>query len=67
MYNEIKKIQELLWKHDDMMDQETLFELQELVCKLALRIAKKEKKPEQIVKDFPYLYERKITNGRQDL
>jgi len=64
MYNEIKKIQQLLWKHDDMMQQEDLFELQELVAELALGIAQKEKKTEQLAKDFPYLYERKAINGR---
>ena len=64
MYNEIKKIQKLLWKHDDMMDQEDLFELQELVMELALRIAEKEKKTEQLIKDFPNLYKLETENGR---
>ena len=64
MYNEIKKIQKLLWKHDDMMDQEDLFELQEQVMELALRIAEKEKKTEQLIKDFPNLYKLEMENGR---
>ena len=64
MYNEIKKIQKLLWKHDDMMDQEDLFELQEQVMELALRIAEKEKKTEQLIKDFPNLYKLETENGR---
>ena len=57
MYNEIKKIQKLLWKHDDMMDQETLFDVQDLVGALAKKIAEKEHKTEQLVKDFPHIYE----------
>ena len=64
MYNEIKKIQKLLWKHDDMMEQETLFELQDLVAGLALNIAKRENKTAQLACDFPFLYERKLSDGR---
>lgn len=64
MYEEIKNIQKLLWKHDDLMDQETLFEVKELVIKLALRIAEKEKKTDQLIKDFPNLYKRETENGR---
>ena len=67
MYNDIKKIQTLLWKHDDMMQQETLFELQEVVAGLALRIAEKEKRTEEIVKDFPHLYARRTINGRKGI
>lgn len=56
MYNEIVHIQKLVWKDDDRMDQETLFELQENVADLALMIAQKEGKAEQLVKEFPWLY-----------
>ena len=62
MYNEIKMIQKLLWKDDDLMHQETLFELQEQVANLALKIANREKKTAQLVKDFPHLYERKMAD-----
>lgn len=44
MYGELKKIQKLVWKHDDLMDQETLFELQEELAVLTLKIAEKEGK-----------------------
>ncbi len=57
MYEDIKKIQKLLWKDDDLLRQETLFEIQECVAELALKIAKREKKTTQLVGDFPYLYE----------
>ena len=64
MYKDIKRVQELLWKDDDLMNQETLFELQELVAELTLKIANREKKTAQLVKDFPHLYERKMANER---
>jgi len=56
MYNELKKIQELLWKSDDRMDQDTLFELQGYVAEIILKAANKEKKTNDLVKSFPWLY-----------
>ena len=64
MYKQIKKVQELLWKDDDMMNQETLFELQECVADLALKIATKENKTKELAEDFPFLYERKMIDDR---
>ena len=63
MYNAIARIQKLLWKDDDMINQETLFELQELIAEIALKIANREKKTAQLVKDFPHLYERNMADG----
>lgn len=57
MYNDLKKIQKLLWKSDDRMDQETLFELQELVAELTLKVAQKEKKVDDLLKNFKWLYQ----------
>lgn len=42
MYEKLEKIQELLWKNDDLMDQDTLFELQDKVAELILEVAGKE-------------------------
>jgi len=56
MYESIAHIQKLLWKDDDRMDQETLFELQEYVAKLALGIAQKEGRVDDLLREFPYLY-----------
>jgi len=56
MYNELKKIQQLLWKSDDRMDQDTLFELQDYVAELVLKVAEKENKVDDLIKSFPYLY-----------
>lgn len=55
-YSKIKEIQQLVWKDDDRMDQETLFELQERVADLALAIATNEDKTEDLVHTFPFLY-----------
>ena len=56
MYEELEKIQELLWRNDDMMDQETLFEVQERVADLLLKVAEKEGKVEHLVAEYPWLY-----------
>lgn len=59
MYEKIEKIQELLWRDDDMMRQETLFELQDYVAELILEVANKEgpKTVDRLVKKFPWLYQ----------
>lgn len=59
MYEKIEKIQEMLWRNDDMMMQETLFELQDYVADLLLKVAEKEGKVEELVAKFPFLYRRK--------
>jgi len=58
-YEKIKEIQQLLWKDDDRMDQETLFELQDGVADLALAIATDEGWEKDLVASFPWLYELK--------
>lgn len=64
MYNEMRIIQKLLWKNDDLMDQDTLFVLQDMVCKLTLEIAQKENKIDDLIKSFPFLYERSFVNAK---
>lgn len=56
MYEKLKEIQELIWKNDDLMDQDTLFELQDKIANLTLEVAQKEGKVEQLIKDFKWLY-----------
>ena len=56
MYEKIEKIQEMLWRNDDLMDQETLFELQDYVADLALEVANNENKVNRLVTKFPWLY-----------
>lgn len=56
MYNKLEKILELLWRDDDLMDQDTLFELQDYVADVALEVAESEGMVEQLVAKFPWLY-----------
>ena len=56
MYEKLKKIQTLIWRDDDLMSQDTLFELQEEFANLLLEVAQKENKTEDLVKSFPWLY-----------
>ena len=59
MYNELKKLQELMWKNEDMPDQEDWFEMQDLMAELVLKVAVKEKKTDDLIKSFPFLYTQK--------
>jgi len=59
MYERLKKVQEMLWRSDDLMDQETLFELQDYVAGVILDVAEQEGKTTDLVKSFPWLYKQK--------
>ncbi len=52
-YADIKAIMRLAIKDDDRMDQGTLFDLQDAVSALALRIAIAEGKENDLVRTFP--------------
>lgn len=51
-YARLKKINKLLWKNDDLLSQEDLFEAQEEMAKLLLDVAKSEHKEEDLIKSF---------------
>ena len=55
-FKEICDVQKLLWANDDLMTQDILFQLQDKVANLALKIANSEKKGAELVKQFPFLY-----------
>ena len=59
MYSDLKRIQELMWKNEDMPDQEDWFEMQDLMAALVLKAAVKEKKTDDLIKAFPFLYTQK--------
>ena len=61
LYEKLEQIQELLWRNDDRIDQETLFDVQDKVAELVLEVAGKvgPKTVDRLVKKFPYLYEAK--------
>lgn len=56
IYDELKTIQTMLWEHDDLMTQETLFDLQEKVADLTLKVAQASGKTDDLVNTFPWLY-----------
>lgn len=55
-FQTIKKIQELLWRDDDRMDQETLFEAQQEMAEFALNVARFENECDDLMKSFKWLY-----------
>ena len=61
IYNELKKINALAWQDDDLMMQETLFDLQEQLANLLLAVAQDIGNTAiiEICKEFPYLYSMK--------
>lgn len=59
MYNKLKNIQQLLWRNDDRMDQEVLFEIQDEFANILLEIAAREDRVEDLINSFPWLYKRK--------
>lgn len=53
------EVQKLLWKNDDLMNQETLFDLQAEMQVLVLTVANDTNSTDIIVKEFPWLYHHK--------
>ena len=56
IYNELKKLQRIAWRDDDMMRQETLFDLQEQLADLTLAVARDCGAEHDLALAFPYLY-----------
>lgn len=61
IFNELIIINTLAWQDDDIMRQETLFDVQEKVANLLLAVAQDIGNPalRVICKAFPYLYSMK--------
>ena len=59
LYNELKRIQSIVWQDDDMMTQDTLFDVQERLADLTLKAANDIGKAEELAADFPWLYARR--------
>ena len=57
IYNRLKKIQSLAWRGDDLMEQDTLFEMQDYIASLILDVAEDCGKTDDLVQSFPWLYE----------
>lgn len=57
-FDDVVEIQKIVWRDDDRLDQENLFELQDKIAEFALKIANREHKTEELVNMFPWLYTR---------
>ena len=57
MYEKLKRVQKLLWEDGDCIDQESLYEIQELIAEITLESAKVEHRVPDLIKTFPYIYE----------
>ena len=55
-YEDIKKIQQIAWANDDCILQDNLFDLQDKIAELALKIAESEEQTADLIKSFPWLY-----------
>lgn len=57
LFGSLALILKQLWKDDDMMDQETLFDLQQWVALNLKSMAEKSpKKQRKLCKDFPWIF-----------
>lgn len=59
LYDELVDIQKLLWQDDDMMAQDTLFDVQDRFADILFRIAEYSGKVDELVKQFPWIYKAK--------
>lgn len=56
VYEDLKQAMHLAWDDDDLMDQDNLFELQDLLADLTLKVARWCGKEMNLAAEFPYLY-----------
>lgn len=56
IYNDLREIQNLVWQSDDLMSQDTLFEIQDKLADLTLKVAIAAGKEENLARSFPWLY-----------
>ena len=56
IFNQLVELQRILWRSDDRIDQDDLFEAQDQLSSLVLDLAKDLGKDDEVVDEFPYLY-----------
>lgn len=56
VYDALKEIQLLAWSGDDLMSQETLFEIQDKLADLTLKVAVAAGMDKELAATFPWLY-----------
>ena len=55
-YERVKKLLSKIFEEDDLMSQDNLFELQDMIARFAMQVAKDEKKTKDLVESFSWLY-----------
>lgn len=56
IYDGMKEVLRLAWEGDDLMSQDTLFQIQDKLADLALLSAVAARQEEDLVREFPYIY-----------
>lgn len=56
IYDGMKEVLRLAWESDDLMSQDTLFQIQDKLANLALLSAVAARQEEDLVREFPYIY-----------
>jgi len=56
IFNQLITAQNILWRGDDRINQEDLFELQDFMAELVLKVAKDVKREDVLLKEFSWLY-----------
>lgn len=56
IYDGMKEVLRLAWEGDDLMSQDTLFQIQDKLANLALLSAIAARQEEDLVREFPYIY-----------
>jgi len=56
IFEKLVELQEIVWRGDDRMDQDDLFELQDKLGSLVLILAKDTKQESLLIASFPWLY-----------
>ena len=56
VYEDLKELQLLVWSGDDLMSQDTLFEIQDKLADLTLKAAAAVGQERELAAAFPWLY-----------
>ncbi|MBO5918714.1 MAG: hypothetical protein J6Q14_08120 [Oscillospiraceae bacterium] len=56
IYDGMKEVLRLAWDCDDLMSQDTLFQIQDKLADLALITAVAARQEKDLVREFPYIY-----------
>jgi len=57
IFNDLVKITSILWEDDDLIDQDSLFKVQEDTVKLLVKLGNELNKAEYLIKKCPFICE----------